>query len=101
MAAYLEQTHEASERRACRVLGMHRRTKRRQPGHPEREALVARIHALSERYPRFGYCKIFALRKGEQWAVSRETVRRLRKHEGLHKPRHHFGCIIADCSRPC
>jgi putative transposase len=83
MAASLEQTHGASERRACRVLGMHRSTKRRQPGHPEQGALVARIHALSERYPRFGYRKIFALLKGEQWAVSRETVRRLRKREGL------------------
>ena len=45
--------------------------------------MVARIHALSERYPRFGYRKIFALLKGEAWAVSRETVRRLRKCEGL------------------
>lgn len=57
----LEQTHEASERRACRVLGMHRSAKCRQPGHPEREALVAHIYALSERYPRFGYRKIFVL----------------------------------------
>ena len=83
MAAYLEQTHGASERRVCRVLTLHRSTKRRQPGSPEQGALVARIHALSERYPRFGYRKIFALLKGEQWAVSRETVRRLRQREGL------------------
>jgi putative transposase len=83
MAAYLEQTHGASERRACQVVGMHRSTKRRQPGCPEQGALVARLHALSERYPRFGYRKIFALLKGEQWAVSRETVRRLRRGEGL------------------
>jgi putative transposase len=53
-AASLEQTHGVSERRACRVLSLHRSTKRRQPGQPERAALVARIHALSERYPRFG-----------------------------------------------
>jgi putative transposase len=84
MAAYLEQTHGASERRTCRVLALHRSPKRRQPGAQEREALVARIHALSERYPRFGYRKLFALLKGEQWAVSRETVRRLRKGAGLH-----------------
>lgn len=83
MAAYLEQTHGASERRACRVLEIHRSTRRRRPGPPEQEALVARMHALSERYPRFGYRKIFALLKGEQWVVSRETVRRLRKREGL------------------
>jgi transposase InsO family protein len=45
--------------------------------------LVARIQALSERYPRFGYRKLFALLKGEQWAGSRETGRRLRQREGL------------------
>jgi transposase InsO family protein len=41
------------------------------------------MHALSERYPRFGYRKIFALLKAEQWPVSRDMVRRLRKREGL------------------
>ena len=82
-AAYLEQTHGVSERRACRVLSLHRSTKRRQPGQAKQVELVARIHALSERYPRFGYRKIFALLKAEQWPVSRETVRRLRKCEGL------------------
>jgi hypothetical protein len=50
-AASLEQTHGGSERRACRVLSMQRRTPRRQPGQPEREALVARMHVLSECYP--------------------------------------------------
>jgi transposase InsO family protein len=49
----------------------------------EREAVVARIHVLSERYPRFGYRTIFTLLKAEQWPVSRETVRRLRRREGL------------------
>lgn len=83
-AAFLEQTHEVSERRACRVLSMHRSTKRRQPGQDKQVEVVARIHALSERYPRYGYRKIYVLLKGEQWPVSRETVRRLRKREGLH-----------------
>jgi putative transposase len=82
-AASLEQTYGVSERRACRVLSLHRSRKRRRPGQPEREALVARIHVLSERYPRFGYRKIFTLLKAEQWPVSRETVRRLRQREGL------------------
>lgn len=82
-AASLEQTQGLSERRACRVLSLHRSTKRRQPGQPEREALVAHIHVLSERYPRFGYRKIIALLKAEQWAVSRETVCCHRKRERL------------------
>jgi putative transposase len=41
------------------------------------------MHALSERYPRFGYRKIYHLLTGEYWRVSRETVRRIRQHEGL------------------
>jgi putative transposase len=45
--------------------------------------LIQRIHTLSERYPRFGYRKIYHLLKAEQWGVNRETVRRIRKHEGL------------------
>jgi putative transposase len=83
MAVSLEQTHRVSERRACRVLSLHRSTKRRQPNCQERHELVARLHALAERYPRFGYRKIYTLRKADQWQVSRETVRRLRKREGL------------------
>jgi hypothetical protein len=31
-AVYLEQTYDVSERRACRVLALHRSTKRRQSG---------------------------------------------------------------------
>ena len=45
--------------------------------------MIARLHTLSERYPRFGYRKIYHLLKGEQWRVNRETVRRIRKYEGL------------------
>jgi transposase InsO family protein len=44
---------------------------------------VARIHALSERYPRFGYRKIFHLLKAAGTRVSRERVRLMRKQEGL------------------
>ena len=38
---------------------------------------------LSECYPRFGYRKIYHLLKAEGWGINRETVRRIRKHEGL------------------
>jgi transposase InsO family protein len=41
------------------------------------------MHTLSERSPRFGYRKLYSLVKAEQWRVNRETVRRIRKHEGL------------------
>jgi putative transposase len=64
-------------------LALHRSTRRRQSGQPNQAELIKRIHTLSERYPRFGYRKIYHLLKGEQWRVNRETVRRIRKHEGL------------------
>jgi putative transposase len=80
---YLEQTYGVSERWVCRVLALHRSTKRRQSGLCEGHELVARIHALSERYPRLGYRKIYTLLKGEHWGVSRETVPRLPQWEGL------------------
>jgi hypothetical protein len=84
-AAYLEETFEVSERRACRVLALVRSTKRRPSGGPNVE-LLARIHALSREYPRFGYRKIFFRLKHEGWKVGRETVRLLRKREGLQVP---------------
>jgi len=37
------------------------------------------MHRLSERYPRFGYRKIYYLLQAERWGVNRETVRRIRK----------------------
>jgi len=80
---YLEQTYAVSERRACRVLALHRSTKRRQSGQRDQAELIKRIHTLSEQYPRFGYQKLYHLLKAEQWGVNRETVRRIRKHEGL------------------
>lgn len=80
---YLEQTYGVSERHACRVLSLHRSTKRRQSGSRDQIELLQRIPTLSERYPRFGYRQIYHLWKGEHWRVSRETVRRIRKQEGL------------------
>lgn len=43
----------------------------------------ARVHELSARYPRFGYRKIYRRLKDEDWRVGRETVRLIRKQEGL------------------
>ena len=64
-------------------MALHRSTKRRQSGARDQVELVQHIHTLSEQYPRFGYRKIYHLLKAERWRVNRETVRRLRKQEGL------------------
>jgi transposase InsO family protein len=85
-AKYLEGTFAVSERRACQVVEIARSTKRRPSGHIEEAALVARVHELSVRYPRFGYRKIFDRLKGAGWRVGRERVRLLRRREGLGVP---------------
>jgi putative transposase len=99
----LQEAYSVSERRACVVLSLHRSSARRQPGHDQERELVARIHALSERYPRFGYRKIYYRLQLEGWRVSRERVRLMRKQEGLQvvqKPRKRqaFGCEHRDAN---
>ncbi len=86
-AEYLEGAHAVSERRVCQVVGIARSTKRRLSGRIEEIALLSEIHALSERYPRFGYRKIFDRLKTAGWRVGRERVRLLRRREGLRVPR--------------
>jgi transposase InsO family protein len=49
--------------------------------------LLSEIHALSERYPRFGYRKIYYRLKASGWRVGRERIRLLRRREGLKVPR--------------
>lgn len=85
-AEYLEHTHAVSERRACQVIGIARSTKRRPSGRIEEAALVAKIHELSEQYPRFGYRKIYDRLKGAGWRVGRDRVRLIRRREGLRVP---------------
>ena len=86
-AEHLEATLAVSERRACRVVEIARSTKRRPSGRTEDILLVAKIHELSERYPRFGYRKIYYRLKASGWRVSRERIRLLRRREGLRVPR--------------
>ena len=85
-AEHLEKVLAVSERRACQVVEIARSTKRRPSGRLEENVLVSKIHALSERYPRFGYRKIFDKLKTLGWRVGRERVRLLRRREGLRVP---------------
>jgi putative transposase len=86
-AEYLEGAHAVSERRACQVVEIARSTKRRPSGCTEEVRLLSEIHSLSERYPRFGYRKIYNCLQTSGWRVGRERVRLLRRREGLRVPR--------------
>ena len=73
-----------SERRICRVLGQARSTQRYQRRmHPCEDRLIAQMHRLSVRWPRFGYRRIAALLRRDGWRVNVKRVHRLWKREGL------------------
>lgn len=83
MTAHLINTFGVSERRACKVIELPRSTHRSQPCQARRIGLTREIVRLSYRYPRFGYRKIHTLLINAGWQISRETVRLIRKREGL------------------
>lgn len=85
-AEHLESRHGVSERRACKVIGICRSSKRRPSGRIEEAQLVRRVHELSERYPRYGYRKIHAILRAEGLRVGRDRLRLIRKREGLQVP---------------
>jgi putative transposase len=86
-AKHLEKALALSERRACQIAGIARSTKRRPSGRTDEVELVAKIHELSERYPRFGYRKVFYKLRSAGLRVGRERVRLLRRREGLRVPK--------------
>jgi putative transposase len=79
---YLKNQFEVSERRACQVMSMHRSSYRHQ-GHREIDAVHAEVVNLSQRYPYWGYRKIYDLIDRDQYPVGRERVRLIRRREGL------------------
>ncbi|MGD0834701.1 MAG: IS3 family transposase [Candidatus Dormibacteria bacterium] len=77
-----------SERRACRALGQHRATQRREPRPvvgPE-EQLRRRMRQLARAQPRYGHRRIWALLRREGWLVNRKRVQRIWREEGLRVP---------------
>ncbi|MCP4163897.1 MAG: IS3 family transposase [Deltaproteobacteria bacterium] len=83
IACYLEKDYQISERRSCQIIGLNRSSKRNRPNLDKDKNLRGRIHYLSEKYPRFGYRKIYSILKEENWSVGKERVRLIRKQEGL------------------
>jgi transposase InsO family protein len=86
-ANYLQRRHKVSERRACRVVGLNRSTKRYRavPGDYELR-LVKRMNGLADLHPRYGYRRIWALLRSEGWSVNRKRIERLWRLEGHRVP---------------
>jgi putative transposase len=81
--AHLIQTHEMSERRACRVLKVDRSSVRYQALKPCDARLRERLRALAHERRRFGYRRLHVLLRREGWAVNRKRVQRLYQEEKL------------------
>lgn len=81
-AEHLQRSHQASERRACRVLSLNRNTKRRIQHKPLHE-FTRVIIDLSLAQTRWGYRKVYFRLKLDGEKIGRETVRLVRQREGL------------------
>ena len=72
-----------SERRACRNVGQHRSTQRRDPQRAEDDrALRAELRKISAQRPRWGYRRAHHRLREDGWAVNRKRVARLWREEG-------------------
>lgn len=80
---YLKASYGVSERRACSVVSMHRSSYRHQSQSAAVDAPHQEVVRLSERYPYWGYRKIYDLVDRTRYPVSRERVRLIRRREGL------------------
>lgn len=79
---YLRNEYEISERHACQVIQINRSSYRYVGQQELVDAAYREVVSLSQRYPYFGYRKIYDLMR-DSWAISRERVRLIRRREGL------------------
>jgi len=76
-----------AERTACRVLGQHRSTQRKQRRTADDEAaLTQAVVELAKQYGRYGYRRITALLRAEGWHTNHKRVERIWRAEGLKVP---------------
>jgi transposase InsO family protein len=78
----LRNEYSISERHACQVMQMHRSSYRYVGQQELIDAAYREVVRLSQRYPYFGYRKIYDLMR-DSWRISRERVRLIRRREGL------------------
>jgi len=82
-AVWLQQRMGLTERRACRVVGVHRSTCRYQARGPRQQRLLQRLRELAAQRPRFGYRRLLVLLRRQGWRVNHKRLYRLYRSEGL------------------
>jgi putative transposase len=80
---FLRVGFRVSERRACRVIGMHRTRYRYRSRAQDQTALRMRLRELASVRVRYGYRRLHVLLRREGWPVNAKRVYRLYRLEGL------------------
>jgi len=80
---HAKRTAAISERRACRLLGVHRSLVRYESVRPPEAELRTRLKALAEQHPSWGSPRLTWLLRREGRGVNHKKVERLYREEGL------------------
>lgn len=91
---YLRNEYSVSERRACQAMQINRSSYRYVGSQELMDERYRRVVSLSQRYPYWGYRKIYELLRGEEVPISRERVRLIRRREGLQVVRKRRKCKV-------
>jgi len=83
MVAQAIATHGLSQRRACGLLEITRRSLRRAPTPDRNQDLRQRLRALAEERRRWGCPLLYQMLRREGWQVNHKRVARLYREEGL------------------
>jgi len=83
MVVELMATHQLSQRRACGLIGITRRSLRHRPSEDRNRALRERLRALAEERRRWGCPMLYQLIRREGFRINHKRIERLYREEGL------------------
>jgi putative transposase len=83
MVAEVMSVHHLSQRRACGLIGITRRSLRREPAEDRNQELRQRLRALAEERRRWGCPMLYRVIRREGFKVNHKRVERLYREEGL------------------
>ncbi len=87
--AYVRTTARVPERRACRLLGVHRAVVRYHSRRPPDTALRTALRTLAEQHDEWGCPRLAWKLRRNGWPDNYKRIERLYRSEGLHLPRRH------------
>lgn len=81
--SFLRENHTISERRACKMTGLHRSTFRYQAKPTDDTEIRLRLRQLAEQRKRFGSPRLHVLLRREGYLINHKRTERLYREEGL------------------